>query len=401
LLLGTAAIAAEPPEKAAIDQAYRTMMGYYQNRQFDQALPLAKEIVEKTRAAYGENSLEYAASLNNVAELQLRLGQFGEAVTLYRQALAIRQAKLPPDSPDLARSRDRLEQAQAMESRASAPAAPAPPPPQHKREAPPPDPRNTMILEANKLDKQIAEWSQQGNYEKALEGTRQLIAILSKVLPPDAPNFPILTGNMGQMLAQLKRYDEALPLMEKSVAGLTKLKGPDDKDVVAMGCFIADLNSVTGKVEAAQASYRKCLASLEKTHKHDDPEVQRILIAIGALERGKRLDAGNLPFNQDRMARPQSSGIPVADISDADHEAMDANDRKISELIGKKLFVEALPVAEANEALLEKDYGKDSIALLINLDAMAEILRGLKRDADAQLVTRRAQTIRDLAKFSR
>ncbi len=73
-------------------------------------------------------------------------------------------------------------------------------------------------------------------------------------------------------------------------------------------------------------------------------------------------------------------------------------DSKIYALVGDKNYAEALPIAQEQQALLERMYGADSLTVALNLDIQADILRHLGRAAEADPLTKRSQAIRDASK---
>jgi hypothetical protein len=105
-------------------------------------------------------------------------------------------------------------------------------------------------------------------------------------------------------------------------------------------------------------------------------------------------------FQLPRSREPGSSVTPsqLKDVAPADLDRQHALDSRVYALVGDKNYVEALPLAQELQALLEKMYGADSLAVALNLDTQADILRHLGRAAEADPLTKRSQAIRDASK---
>jgi len=80
--------------------------------------------------ALGPDHLHVAWSLNGLADLYLKQGQYAQAEPLYKRSLAIREKAFGPDHPDVAqsleslaklyRATDRAKEAEVLEKRAAA-----------------------------------------------------------------------------------------------------------------------------------------------------------------------------------------------------------------------------------------------------------------------------------------
>lgn len=77
--------ASEPAGDRA--SAYTQYRAAFDAGLLDEALPHAMDVVELTAKQYGEEAIEMASPLTNLATTQYRLEQLGEALTTYRRAL--------------------------------------------------------------------------------------------------------------------------------------------------------------------------------------------------------------------------------------------------------------------------------------------------------------------------
>jgi hypothetical protein len=80
----------------------------YQAGQFEQALPVAREVCSLVRQSVGERHPDFAQSLDNLAGLYLALGDHAAALPLARQVLEVRRAALGEQHPDFATSLSNL-----------------------------------------------------------------------------------------------------------------------------------------------------------------------------------------------------------------------------------------------------------------------------------------------------
>ena len=76
--------------------------------QWDEAVPLHKDILEQVAAEHGKAGNEYAAALNNLAAIYQSTGRYSEAMPLFDEALSIRRCVLGADHPDTAESLNNL-----------------------------------------------------------------------------------------------------------------------------------------------------------------------------------------------------------------------------------------------------------------------------------------------------
>jgi tetratricopeptide (TPR) repeat protein len=95
----------------------------------DRAVVVAKEALEVAEKNVGSDHPDVAESLNNLALLYQRKGDYAQAEPLYKHALAIKEEVLGPDHPSLAtnldnlaalyRATEREEEAEVLEQRAT------------------------------------------------------------------------------------------------------------------------------------------------------------------------------------------------------------------------------------------------------------------------------------------
>ena len=90
------------------EQLSQQIVQLYQQGQYDQALIIARQVIEIRRATLSEEHPDFATSLNNLAVLYDSMGDYAQAEPLYRQAMEIRRTALGEEHPDFAQSLNNL-----------------------------------------------------------------------------------------------------------------------------------------------------------------------------------------------------------------------------------------------------------------------------------------------------
>jgi tetratricopeptide (TPR) repeat protein len=418
LLLATAAQADE-----GVDALNKHMMQLYTDGYYEQAIPLAAQIVAELEKSGGSGSAAVASALNNEAELYSKLHRYPEAEALYKRSLAIRQAVLGPDHPDTQKSLSRLAEIYHAEGKDVLPAPQAQRlvPPMQRPMAPPPRPvpqqqREPSVSQQEfqhgiELNQQSVQLGSQGRFAEAIPLGVQALAIFQKAFGSENPNVAIGAGNLAQLYGQASQFDKAEPLYKHAVEILEK--HPDkEQDLGLMLAGLADLYARQKRWADAEPYYRRCLPLIDKHFGPDHANSLAIVNNFSDILRQQGKDPEKEPSLKGRwektahLALPRSSNLGVSaptaptlkDINPADFDHSRALDGKLYGLIADKDFAEALPVAQEQEALLEKMYGPDNPAVAVNLDNLATIYRGLGRAAEAEPLAKRSQAIRDANK---
>ena len=108
--------AAEAKIQALNDQ----IVAANENKDLPAALRAAEEAVQVAKTGYGENSLQAADTMNNLANLYLYLKRAAEAEQLYKQSVLIDLEKLDKEGTEMAAIYFNLGVAYAMQKKYSA-----------------------------------------------------------------------------------------------------------------------------------------------------------------------------------------------------------------------------------------------------------------------------------------
>jgi len=408
----------------SVDALNKRMMQLYSDGYYEQAIPLAQQVAAELEKSTGPGSTAVASALNNEAELYSKLRRYPEAEALYKRSLSIRQAVLGPDHPDTQKSLSRLAEIMHAEGKdVLAPQAQQPPvqrpvmpPPQQQRPMPAPQQRAPAVSQeefqhAIELNQQSVQLGNQGRYSEAIPLGVQALAVFEKAFGSDHPNVAIGSGNLAQLYIATSQFDKAEPLFKHAVAILEK--HPDrEKDLAMMLAGMADLYARQKKYADAEPYYRRCIPLLDKQFGADDKNSVAMVNNFANILRTQGKDPDKEPSLKGRWEKTASFQLPrsrepgggtavpaqLKDVSQADLDHQHAMDSKIYALVGDKNYTEALPIAQEQLALLERMYGSDSLAVALNLDTQADILRHLGRAAEADPLTKRSQAIRDASK---
>ena len=132
---------------------------------YQEAIPVAKKVVEIARHVRGPEDPDTALSLNNLGELYKAIGEYTTAEPLLKEALRIRQKVLGSEHPDTAESFNNLaELYQAM-----------------------------------------------GEYVKAESRYQEALRICQKVLGPEHPNTVTSLNNLAELYQTMGEYAKAEP----------------------------------------------------------------------------------------------------------------------------------------------------------------------------------------------
>jgi CHAT domain-containing protein len=225
----------------------------YAAGKYEEALPLAKRLLEIREKRLGPEDPRLAGSLQLVANLHLALGQFRRAMPLYQRALAIREKALGPEHPETTGTMVRLGKAYT----ATGDYAKALPLLERSLETR----RKVLGPEHAETAESLAALAalkrQMGALDQALPLAQQSLTIREKTLGPEDPR----TANSLELLAMIYQQqgaaDQALPLAERALKINEKARGPDHPET-------AQSQRILGLIHTGRQDYAKAESALEK-----------------------------------------------------------------------------------------------------------------------------------------
>jgi CHAT domain-containing protein/Tfp pilus assembly protein PilF len=102
VLPATPGLAAEAKDASQADSLTRQVLDLYQAGKYQEAVPIARQVLAICEKVLGQEHPDTATSLHNLARLYDETGDYAKAEPLYRRALAIREKALGPEHADTA-----------------------------------------------------------------------------------------------------------------------------------------------------------------------------------------------------------------------------------------------------------------------------------------------------------
>ncbi len=115
----------------------------------------------------------------------------------------------------------------------------------------------------------------------AVEQLERAIAIRERVQAPGHPDVGRDLHNLGSMLAQQRRYDEATPVLERALAIKREVLGESHPDVAYTLVSLGNVAVARGRFEEAEARLRAALAIQERVLPPEHPDIAFSLLALG------------------------------------------------------------------------------------------------------------------------
>lgn len=221
----------------------------------DEAMPHYERAVSARRVLFGEDSVELAQTLNNMALGLIRLADYPRAEELLERVLDIRRQEL-----------------------------------------------GEHVLVAQSLHNLTLIASRQGDYRGAVARGRETLVLKSRVMPPDDPS----TGRTMLLLAgpvqKLGDYDEAEQLLRRALAIIRNAWDETHVDVLGAQGDLAYVRHLQGDWVAAEARQREILARKREHLGQDHREVAITLDALGRQLQARGDQAGAETLFRDSLA---------------------------------------------------------------------------------------------------
>lgn len=246
---------------------------------------LLREALALREASLGPNHPEVGASLDHLGDLLWIRGAYPEAERVLRRALAIREQSLEQDPLAVADVLDNLGSVLEIQDRYA--------------EAEPVIERGLALRErelgpnalpvAASLDDLAVSHLDRGDGVAAEPLFRRALAIREAKLGPDHLQVATTANGLGIALFQLKRYEESLRVHGRALAIREKVLGPGSSSV---GQSLINLSSVyaeLGRFSEAEAAILRATSIWEKNLRPDHPRIgtAHLTLADFYLRRGE------------------------------------------------------------------------------------------------------------------
>ena len=228
-------VAAQDLEKAA---ALNQQVGQlYAEGRYQEALPLAKEVLSLFEKNLEPDHPHISAALNNLASLYDALGEYAKAEPLMLKALAIDEKLFGPQHPEV----------------------------------------------ASALNNLAVHYYYQGKYEQAVPLYRRALAIRETALGPEHLDVASILNNLAALLDVQGQYQEAEKLYERALAIREKVLGPNHPAVATILNNLAGLKDIRGDYSDAESLYIRALSIQEKTLGPDHPQTASTINNLALL----------------------------------------------------------------------------------------------------------------------
>ncbi|MDM8556859.1 tetratricopeptide repeat protein [Desulfococcaceae bacterium HSG7] len=245
---------------------------YRTQGRYEAAEPLYKRSLAIMENVLGKEHPSLATTINNLAGLYEAQGRYEEAEPLYKCSLAIKEKILGTEHPSFAATLSNLAGLYEAQGR--------------YEEAEPFYNRSLAIKEkvlgtehpslATTLNKLTALYYAQGRYEEAEPLYKRSLAIKEKVLGTEHPSLAATLSNLAGLYEAQGRYEEAEPLYKRSLAITEKVLGSEHPSLATTLNNLAGLYEAQGRYEEAEPLYKRSLAIALKALGPDHPNVKTI-----------------------------------------------------------------------------------------------------------------------------
>jgi tetratricopeptide (TPR) repeat protein/tRNA A-37 threonylcarbamoyl transferase component Bud32 len=250
------------------------VVGYHQARH-EAGLQWGTTALALAKSRPAEPELE-ASALVDIGTVLGSKGELSEALAHHERALAIYEAAMGSDHPNVGRmlgsigtvlrQQGRLPEALAYQERALA---------IFERALGPAHPDVAKGL--SNLGSMLVD---HGELEAALTHQRRALAILEQALGPDHPDVAKVHHNFGAVLLRQGEQEAALIHYRSALVGFEQALGPDHPDVAGLVANIGLVLGEQGKLPEAHEQLQRALASFERALGPRHPYVGRALAAL-------------------------------------------------------------------------------------------------------------------------
>ncbi|MDJ0580817.1 tetratricopeptide repeat protein [Crocosphaera sp.] len=253
---------------------------FYQGQtNYQEAETWYKDCLSVCKQRFGEEHLDVAVSMNNLAELYKTQGKYEAAEHLLVDGLAMRKKLLGEEHPYVALSMNNLAALYDL---------------QGKYEAAKPlyvdalammkkllgEEHIDVALSMNNL---AALYYSQGKYEAAEPLLVDALAMWKKLLGEEHPYVAVNMNNLAELYKTQGKYEAVEPLLVDALAMKKKLLGEEHPDVALSMNNLALLYYSQGKYEAAEPILVDALAMTKKLLGEEHPDVAGSINNLAAL----------------------------------------------------------------------------------------------------------------------
>jgi tetratricopeptide (TPR) repeat protein/pimeloyl-ACP methyl ester carboxylesterase len=250
---------------------------------YNQAEPLSLQALELYKGLLGEEHLAVALSLNNLAYLYHAQGRYDQAEPLYLQALELNKRLLGEEHPNVALSLNNLAELYRNQGKY--------------------DQAEPLYLQALELYKGLLGeehpsvalslnnlallYVSQGKYNQAEPLYTQALELNKRLLGEEHPSVALSLNNLALLYVSQGKYNQAEPLYTQALAILVKSLGPEHPNTAKVWqnyvTFLEKVVESQGKYDQAEPFYVKALELSKRLLGDEHPNVAASLNNLAYL----------------------------------------------------------------------------------------------------------------------
>jgi len=350
---------------------------------YDAAGPQLETALALRRREYGNDNIDVATSLADLADLYIDQARFADAEAMLQQALAVMGRQLGSDHLSLASSLHKLASVYRREGKYEVAA------PLYYRAL------DLRIVALGAEHPEVAHsynslailhWNQ-GDYEEAERLYQKALAVWQNAYGTDHADVAKGLNNLALLYHQLERYRESESLYRQAVAIYEKVLGPEHPRLATAVNNLALVAYQQDRHAEAADLYRRALAIREKALGSDHPDVAQTLNNLANLHRTqRRFDDAEPLYRRALDIRERALG--------GDHPDVAWSLRDLGKLYcDRGDYTAAVPYFRRAVAIFETALGPEHPELADILTDYAEALRELDRIEEAAVQFQRAEAI--------
>lgn len=361
------------------DAKRRRIQPLWENGGQVEAEKMAMEVLKEREGLLGENHLNVASSLHDLADLQRSGGRYWAAEPLYRRALTIREKTLGDMHPDTALSTYRLGDCH-----------------RHRADLATANDlvQRSLTARENTLGKVHLSTAEsvlmlayisvaQNNYPPALPLLQRVLDIREQVLGADHPDLvqtcnemAILLSLLGDRVGAAASYRRSLEIRERQL-------GPDHPDTVQSLSDLAGMMTGTGQEAEAETLYLRALSIQERVF---GPESLQTAAMLDRLANHYQAT-----FSMPAEATLQRALSIREQIMGPDHIETAASRYRLASLyISQQKNAQAAPLLVQTLATREQVFGHSHLETAAVVTQLVEVYRRLGNTVAAEPLAQRA-----------
>lgn len=337
---------AQTPETQTVEDAKnlnQQVLDLIEAGDYQNALPLAQQVLEMGESSLDENAVELTPFLNNLAEIYRHTGDYEAAEPLYQRALRIREQALGPNHEDVGSSLNYL---------------------------------GTLYMETGQFSQA------ESFYQRALQIYEETIGI-------ENPRVAVTLTNLGQLYQEMGDYEAAESALQQAIAIEENLYGVEDARIADSLTVLAFLYMETGEYSQAEPLLQRTIALRENYWGREHPWVAQSLNGLAWLY----FETGNYEAAEPLLKRALQI---YENTFGENHPFLGTNINNLASLYVKLGNYEAaVPLFQQSLEIYENQFGSEHPLFALNLHNLAEAYRNLQQYEQAETLLKRAIALRE------